>query len=1072
MDPQSQSTLDVFFSYAHEDEALCDELQTHLAGLERQGLIRTWHDRRIGAGQEWAGEIDAHLDAADLVLLLVSPDFVASDYCWDVETHRALERHAAGQALVIPVVLRPVDFADAPFGQLRVLPRDARPVTSWEDRDQAFRDVARGLRAAIEEELERRQQVARPGGDTAQPELRLRRHPPPELPERPYPLLLPYTHPALLGGRERDLSGLRRQLRQRMPILGLSAPSGTGKSSLLLGGLVPALQAEGRPVALERHPHEPGIARRLLGDLLTGGGAALGDHEHELFVDRLLAVESLAGRPPVLILDQLEDVLRRADAGPARAVLGVLLAATVRRRPGRAAPSCRWLLAYRQEYHGEVTAWLGDVLADARASRLAGIESLPHNLATPDRFHVRPLAPLGVPLPGSDPLAEASAGFLAAIEAPLALTGDDGAPRYPWRFTMGSAERLARAFAEARIARPEAPLTPDLQVVLAHLLARAGDDGRSVGGSSHLSAGGGTWQAPVAVEVPEDPRPLIDEALEDHLRRALEAAFPAGRGGAERTGRARALLALRELATAAGRRDEGLSAEQLARAIGKGGEEILERLATPLTRLVVAWDAPDGLRYVLSHDRMAEVVVRTVETEGQHGKLLVDAELLRLRRLVALETALYRSGDGPPERLPRRQFERIEENAEALLWDAERRAWFDACRRRRRADRRRAMTRSLAGAMALALIVFGVWRWTAARGLRRTLLEQVTEGAPEAAFAALDRLRREDVDDAQLLALLRQRDVPSEVLERGLGGLAEPERGVAVLAAVELMLPLVEATPEDLVLIANLVWALDYAPARDPAFAARAREARERVLAPLRRQRPPPPLPEPGDPDWIDVPAGSFLMGTGDNEDGWTIERPQHEVTVSAFRLQRHEVTHGEYRRLEPDREGRDDLPAGFVNWYQAVTYAAWLSGRLPTEAEWEYAARAGCAHRYCDAEGRETTAGAVAWTRRNSRDAETGELAPRGTMLLAPNPWGLYDMPGNVWEWTTDWYERYSAKPRRNPWGPAAPATNSRWRVLRGGSYRHGAIGVGVTRRIGCPPDPDDESIGLRVALPAERPE
>ena len=160
---------------------------------------------------------------------------------------------------------------------------------------------------------------------------------------------------------------------------------------------------------------------------------------------------------------------------------------------------------------------------------------------------------------------------------------------------------------------------------------------------------------------------------------------------------------------------------------------------------------------------------------------------------------------------------------------------------------------SLASAAVLALVAFGVWSWAAALAARRALLDQVAQGEPEAAFQALDRARREEVGSGELLALLRQRKVPSVVLERGLGGLEGPERGAAVLAAVELMLPLIEETPEDPVLIANLVWALDYAPARDPPFAARARELRERVLAPRRRLRPPPALPEPGDPDWIEI---------------------------------------------------------------------------------------------------------------------------------------------------------------------------------------------------------------------------
>src|SRR4051812_1765195 len=99
--------VEVFFSYAHgDDEPLLGELRKHLGILKRFGVIRDWHDRKITAGTEWKGQIDHHLDTAGVILLLVSADFVNSDYCWDIEMTRALERHDAGQARVIPVILR------------------------------------------------------------------------------------------------------------------------------------------------------------------------------------------------------------------------------------------------------------------------------------------------------------------------------------------------------------------------------------------------------------------------------------------------------------------------------------------------------------------------------------------------------------------------------------------------------------------------------------------------------------------------------------------------------------------------------------------------------------------------------------------------------------------------------------------------------------------------------------------------------------------------------------------------------------------------------------------------------
>ena len=147
----STAPIEVFFSYSHKDEQLRDELAKHLSILKRQGIITAWYDREISAGTEWAGEIDAHLNTAQVILLLISADFLASDYCYDIELTRAMERHAARQARVIPVILREVDWKGAAFGKLQALPQNAFPVTNWANRDQAFADVARGIRQAVEE---------------------------------------------------------------------------------------------------------------------------------------------------------------------------------------------------------------------------------------------------------------------------------------------------------------------------------------------------------------------------------------------------------------------------------------------------------------------------------------------------------------------------------------------------------------------------------------------------------------------------------------------------------------------------------------------------------------------------------------------------------------------------------------------------------------------------------------------------------------------------------------------------------------------------------------------------------
>ncbi len=145
-------SVDVFFSYAHEDEKLCKRLETHLTLLKRQGIISTWNDRNISAGREWKREVDAHLNTAQIILLLVSPDFAASDYCYSVEMKRAMERHERGEAHVIPIIIRPVaDWQEAPFGKLKALPTNGKPVTDryWHTQDEAFSHVVQEISQAI-----------------------------------------------------------------------------------------------------------------------------------------------------------------------------------------------------------------------------------------------------------------------------------------------------------------------------------------------------------------------------------------------------------------------------------------------------------------------------------------------------------------------------------------------------------------------------------------------------------------------------------------------------------------------------------------------------------------------------------------------------------------------------------------------------------------------------------------------------------------------------------------------------------------------------------------------------------
>src|SRR5450755_4665357 len=209
----------MFLSYAHEDESLRSELEKHLSLLQRQGLVSTWQDRRIMAGTDWAEAIDEHLNSASIILLLISADFLASDYCYGVEMQRALDRDKAGQARVIPIIVRPCDKKGAPFAHLQALPKDARAITAWNNRDEAWTDVIAGIRRVIE----------------ALPPLAVSTSPA----ALPPIWNVPYPHNPLFTGREELLTQLVTTLHTGQPTAlsqpqAISGLGGIGKTQLAL----------------------------------------------------------------------------------------------------------------------------------------------------------------------------------------------------------------------------------------------------------------------------------------------------------------------------------------------------------------------------------------------------------------------------------------------------------------------------------------------------------------------------------------------------------------------------------------------------------------------------------------------------------------------------------------------------------------------------------------------------------------------------------------------------------------------------------------------------------------------
>ena len=276
------------------------------------------------------------------------------------------------------------------------------------------------------------------------------------------------------------------------------------------------------------------------------------------------------------------------------------------------------------------------------------------------------------------------------------------------------------------------------------------------------------------------------------------------------------------------------------------------------------------------------------------------------------------------------------------------------------------------------------------------------------------------------------------------------------------------------------------------------RDPRPRLAAPLTTPIPPtlPRLPRvvsDGGLEMVEVPAGSFLMGSPGSDDMADAgERPQHRVTLSSFRIARTTVTETQYRELMGDRADppeEDTVPATGIDWYQAITFCNALSKRhgyrpcyrrsrlplllawrcdwgadgyrLPTEAEWEYACRAGTTTRWSFGDD-EARLAKHAWFKANSED----NVHP--VEQKHPNPWGLYDMHGNVWEWCWDFFGGYRGFERRDPHG----AWLGRQRGLRGGSFWVSPRDLRSARRDFDDPEDQDRRFGFRcVRVPARQP-
>jgi hypothetical protein len=322
--------IHLFFSYAANDGLLRDELVTQLSNLRRQDRIRSFDQRMVGVGQERNAVLAARFEQAQVILLLISPDFMASDYCNDVEVKRAMERHERGEARVVPILVRPCDWVGAPFAKLRALPRRGKAVTSWDDRDEAWLDVVVGIRSAIEEvqwtQAKSPPSPAEIADDLidiapatrrrpASPDLDFAPQadhpdPTPALPSNPYDPWNPAVVP-LFSGRTsllRDLTTAFGELRS----ISLVGDWRIGKSSLLRRCERWALES-GRVVRWISGEEASGQSPGTFVEAITGLDAPSDADGAADVLGRWADAHGLPNLPPLVLVDEVDGMIGRFD---------------------------------------------------------------------------------------------------------------------------------------------------------------------------------------------------------------------------------------------------------------------------------------------------------------------------------------------------------------------------------------------------------------------------------------------------------------------------------------------------------------------------------------------------------------------------------------------------------------------------------------------------------------------------------------------------------------------------------------------------------------------------------------
>ncbi len=964
----------VFLSYSHADDEHRVALSSHLRLLERQGLIQPWFDRKILPGQNLDAAIERELERCEVVLFLVSADFLASDYCYGVEMTRAMERHEAGEAIVVPLIVRACDWHSAPFGKLLALPAEGEPVTSWSNQDEAWTNVARELRRLIDD-FGGRAATAPAPLPSAQPDPRGYL----EALDTKYswvklqgmgakvadrlPLDRIYTRLRVSGGRERQGEGKDRKAEP-----GLDPRSRAGEENLSLAEV------------LRDHPSavlvgDPGSGKTTFlafaAQKLARAGLGLEEGEVESSL-------GISGDPPFPIHLRLSEL-------------------------------AEFLVDHLEN----------DCRADAPAHLMRYLDhSLRGGLhGLPDGYLRRRL--------------EAGGCFVL-------LDGLDEVP----------------ASIRGRIASLVDQTVAQLQSKNRFLLTCRT---RAYEGTACLA----TLQPLVLAD-------FGPQEVESFVR-----------------GWCRALLHVDPSApdSAAAREAEGYRVK-LQEAIDSHPDVApLTRNPLMLTMLaVVHWN-----HHKLPEQRAALYAVAVDYLMESRSGQSNYTSLLRREALQALALAMF----DDPEGLQRScGLESAAERVQEILGVADRQAALDFLEDETLFSG--LLVSQTAGEVEFWHLTFQEYLAAlelASTGDWRELPEETlfADQWNEVILLLGGCLRQKNgVRAAKKLiqkVLVTGRDLPTKARAVGLAGRilrdlrpygGDPAAGTEYAALLRETLAIFER-PTDL-----------DSPLVPETLRIEVGEA----------------LGQAGDPRleeeklWVDLPGGRFLMGAqssdpwSDGYDGeaYDEEAPVRWVTLSPFRIGRYPVTVAQFRQFVEDREGgyqdkeirelegwawrenervttpgawseqlrHPNWPVTKVSWYEADAYCNWRGVQLPTEAQWEFAARGEEGRKY--PWGKEDpTEGHVAL------DGRENTTTPVGIYPLGATPEGIADLAGNVWEWCADrWEEAREGRDLTDPLGPSEGPS----RVVRGGSFVYGSRWLRGAFRYGKAPEFRSSRVGFRVVF------